>query len=160
MKDLIEKEKSDLRLKLDELAELLKKIGSIFKQIESDKTVYILDPKYIGTLLSLSNKLESFESLEGKEGEVFVFFLKDLDDVIKEMCSLPGWQKKYNEDDLSIIMSVMRNIEQSIKDLAKIVSSIDIANKGVEYETFGGLLQKIIDTMEEKRYVINHQLNK
>ena len=154
----IDQEKTNLRTKIDDLATLLKMLANIFTQIEGDKAISLAEPQVIHRLLGLANLLEELESLEGKDGEVFVSFLKNLNDTVQDLGSVPGWQKKYNEDDLTKILSALRNLEEKSKDLMKIVSTIDDRRKEANFETFGGLLQKLMDTLQEKRYLITREL--
>lgn len=153
-----DQEKTALRVKLDDLSGLLKKLGNIFTQIESDKSVSLAEPQTIHRLFGLATLLESFESLEGKEGEVFVSFLKNLADAVQDIGSVPGWQKKYEEEEFTRILSTLRNLEEELKELMKIVITIDDRRKEANYEAFGGLLQKVMDAIQEKLYMIGREL--
>ena len=154
----IDQEKTTLRVKLDDLSGLLKKLGNIFTQIEADKAVSLLESQGIRHLFGLATLLESLESLEDKKGEVFIYFLKNLIGIIQDIGEMPGWQKKYEEEDYTRIISILRNLEEELKELMKIVTTIDDRRKKANYEAFGGLLQKVMDAIQEKLYMISREL--
>ena len=151
--------KTVLRIKLENLSSLLKKLAREFMSLESDKGVVLLELQMTHKLLGLSAKLQSLESLEGKDGEAFVFFLKNLTDIIEKVGELPQWKlKKYGTEDFGKILVLFRNLEEMTKELLPIVMAIDDKRKEANYETFGGLLQKFIDAIEEKRHLILQNL--
>lgn len=154
-KSSIEQEKTILRTQLDNLSALIKKLGSVFQQIESEKGISIIEPQMVHRLLGLAGKLESLESLEGGEGEIFALFLKIMADTIQNIGLLQQWRREGdNKESLIKILTLLRSIENQTKDLLPTVITIDDKRKKANYETFGGLLQKLVDTIQEKRHLI------
>ncbi len=151
----VEQEKTILRAQLDNLSALIKKLGNVFLQIESEKRISIIEPQMIHRLLGLAGKLQSMESLEGDEGEVFVLFLKVMADTIQNIGILQQWQKEGgNKEELTKVLTLLRGLESQTKDLLTTVITIDEKRRKTNYETFGGLLQKLVDTIQEKRHLI------
>lgn len=160
-KQNISQEKTILRVKLEDLASLLKKLVGHFISLDSDKGVVLLELQMTHRLSSLAGRIESFESLEGKGGDAFAFFLKNLTDIFQKIGESTQWgSKKSRQDDLTRALVLFTNIEETIKDLLPIVMSIDEKRKELNYETFSGLLQRFIDTIEEKRHTILQNLAK
>lgn len=158
MTDHADSEKTVLRVKLDDLSSALKKLGNHLKQIGEEKSNYLLELDDINDLLSLAGKLESFESLEGNEGAVFASFIKNLTDTIGNIASLGGWEKKYNEEETIFIISNLRSVEEKIKDIGKILGTIDDQRKKADFETFGGLLLKLNNAIDEKKYLLGKNI--
>ena len=155
----IDQEKTALRTKLDDLSVFLKKLASAFLNFESDNAVVLLESQLANKLVTLGLGLQTLESLEGKEGEVFSSFLKDLSDTFEEIGSMSDWkEKKLIIDDFSKVLTMLKKIEDQTNDLLPIVVSIDEKRKEKNYETFGGMLQKFVDLIGEKRHLILRSL--
>jgi hypothetical protein len=156
-----DQEKTVLRIKLDELSAVLKKMAGSLISLESDNGIVLLESQMVNKLSALGTSLQSLESLEDKDGESFVAFLKNLTDIIGNIGSLPQWKRaRHNEETFSGILTVMRNIEDQIKEFLKVVMDIDEKRKESHFETFGGLIQKLDDALEEKRHMILNVLER
>lgn len=147
-------EKTKLRLKLDNVATVLKKLANILLLVQSEKLGLLAEPQIIKRLVVEANALVSLESLEGKEGEVFVAFLKNTTNIIQTLNTLNTQEVETKES----VLRALKNVETQIQDLLPIVISIDRVRKKMEYETFGSLLQRLVDTVQEVVHITKKQL--
>ena len=147
--------KTRLRTKLDDLALLLNQFASEFLNLESEKRILLLEGDMINKIHGLTSELESIESLDGKEGDVFASFLKDLTDVVREVGTMSLWKRENHTLEVFLrILSIIRNLEEQLREFLPIVLTIDKNIREGKYETFGGLFQKLMDTLEEKKHMI------
>ena len=148
-------EKTALQAKLDDIAILLKKLVNVLSNAESEGAFSITEPQILRRLAGLSNEFKSLKTLEEKEGEVFAQVLKSFADNIRNlnMVSKAHQEARYEEQFIRISKTI-RMLEEEIKELSPLVIVADEKRKKVSYEIFGGLLQKLTDALEEKRFLL------
>lgn len=141
----LDTEKTKLRLKLKDVVTALKKLANVLLLVQSEKLILLAEPQIIKRLIVEANALASLESLEGEEGEVFAAFLKSTTNIIQTLNTLNVQDIETKEPALR----ALKNLETKIQDLLPIIISIDQARKKMEYETFGSLLQRLVDAVQE-----------
>jgi hypothetical protein len=153
--DSVDQEKTTLRVKLDELSANLKKLAMAFIGLETDFGAVLLESELSNKLVSSSVDIQSLESLEGEDGEVFFYFLNNLINITKNIGTVSDWKnKKMKAEDFSKVLSMLKSTEEGLKELVPIVSTIDDRRKKFNFETFGGTIQKLTNILEEKRHLI------
>lgn len=150
----ISQDTTALRVKLDSLSQAFKKLANSFTYTDSNLAVNLVEPQIINRLLGLASWLESLKSLAGNEGEIFASLLKNAADIIQNIGNLFRNQTGQNQEEYGKILKAIKNLENQIKELLPLIASTDEERKKSDYETFGGLLQKLIDTLQEKRHLI------
>ena len=143
-----------LRIKLDNLSLALKKLAQVFSSIESETSISLVEPQIINRLLGMANSLKELKSLDENEGEIFVVFLKNIAGVIQSIGILLERKVQLNSEQSLKILKAFRNLEDQTKELLPLIVAIDEQRKEHNFESFGGLLQKVIDTIQEKRHFI------
>ena len=151
----IDQEKTVLRVKLDNFSLVLKKLANVFLYVGTETSTPLVEPQIINRILRLANEFQSLKSLEGNEGEVYASFLKNIIDIIQNIGTLPSGLAEQDYERRIKILRIMKKLENEIKEFLPIVHSIDQVRKEANYETFGGLLQKLIDTIQEKYHLIS-----
>lgn len=150
----VDQEETELRLKLSSVASALKKLANILLHSESKALSFLIEPQIVNRFLVLANQITSLSSLKESEGETFVSFLKDATNIIQSMGNIPKAQNENESAEITKALKGMKNLADQIEDLLPIVISIDNKRKRVDYETFGGLLQRLIDATQEKRHMM------
>lgn len=147
--------KTALRVKLHSFSVLLRKLANVLLSAESEESLSFAEPQIINRLLGFANGIETLESLEAAEGELFVSFLTNLNGIIQNMGIVSrSSEKRPREEVLTKIATTLKSIEQEIGEFLPALMSIDEERKETHHETFGGLLQKLVDTIQEKRHLI------
>lgn len=151
----LDQEKSILFSKLEGLSGALKKLAASLTRLESERAIVLLEQQMVRRIVELSGRVRSFKSLEEDEGELFASLLKSMTDIVRDIGALPKWcREKHSEEAFSNVLSAFRILEGQIKEFLPIVISIDESRKKKNFETFGGLLQKLTDMIQEKRHLI------
>ena len=143
-----------LRIKLDNLSLALKKLAQVFASVESETAIQLVEPQIINRLLGMANSVKELKSLDENEGEVFAVFLKNIAGVIQSVGILLEKKVQLDSEQSLKIMKAFRNLEDQTKELLPLIVAIDEQRKEHNFESFGGLLQKVIDTIQEKRHFI------
>lgn len=150
-----DQENTVLRVKLDSFSLVLKKLANVFSNVEAETSTPLVEPQIINRILTLANGFQSLKSLEGKEGEIYASFLKSITNIIQNIGMLPLRLVGQDYERRVKILRIMKKLENEIKEFLPVVYSIDQTRKEVNYETFGGLLQKLIDLIQEKYHLIS-----
>ncbi len=155
-----EEEKITLRMRLNSFANSLKKLAQCFLNSASELSISWMEPQVIGRLLGLAQGIESLKSLEGNEGEIFAAFLKNIIDIIQNITVPKQTNKTQDNEERGKILKILKTLEDQIKDFLPVVIEIDTKRKKEDYETFGGLMQKLVDASQEKRHLILREQEK
>lgn len=149
-------EKTALQAKLDDISILLKKLVTVLVNAESDGALSITEPQVLRRLAGLSNEFKSLKTLDEKEGEVFAQVLKSFADNIRnlEVVSAERKEARFSEQ-FTRISKTLRMLEEQIRELSSLVMIADEKSRKGGYEVFGGLLQKLFNAIEEKRFAIS-----
>lgn len=151
-------EQTILRAKLDDISILLKKLVNVLSNAESDGALSIAEPQVLRRLSGLSNEFKSLKTLEEKEGEIFAQVLKNFADNIRNLDLVSeGCQESRYEEQFTKISKTLGSLEEQIKELSPFMIVIDEKRRKGSYEIFGGLLQKLLDAIEEKRFFLSHR---
>jgi hypothetical protein len=142
------------RLKLQNFSVLLKKLANILLHAETESPSPT-EPQIIHRFLGLAGQLESLESLEKADGEIFASSLINLISIVQSLGTVSGGHTEYYEDErLAKVLKTLKDIEDQCKEFLPLVVAIDEERKESNHETFGGLLQKLTDVLQEKRYFL------
>lgn len=151
-------EKTALQAKLDDISILLKKLVTVLVNAESDGALSVTEPQVLRRLSGLSNEFKSLKTLDEKEGEVFAQVLKSFADNIRNLeVVLAGHREARFSEQFTRISKTLRMLEEQIKELSPLIMIADEKSGKGSYEVFGGLLQKLFDAIEEKRFTISRR---
>ena len=156
LKSIPKQDRTVLRVKLHELSDVLKKMTNAFRRAESEEPVSLLEPQMVNRLRGLMREFEFLESVEESQGETFLSLILNLMGIVQNIGTVANRSRKKIErgEQMMKILSSLRNLEEKIKEFLPLVVSLDAEARKKQFESFGGVLQKLIDAIQEKRYFI------
>lgn len=141
----------DIRTKLDDLSASLKKLANSLLRSESS---HFIEPQIINRLLAMATRIGQLKSLEENEGEIFASLLKSITDIIQGAGDLSRGPRLQSFEERAKIIRLLKNLEEEMLNFIPTIITMDEERKERKYETFGGLLQKLIDAIQEKRHML------
>jgi len=150
----LEQEKIILRTKLDDLAAATKKLTSVIKMSQSEMSWILVEPQILSRLAGIAVRIGILKSLEESEGDIFASFLKSITNLIHSMGNFTRLNRVEYREQKVMVLKALKNLEIQIGEFMPVITTIDEERKKADFETFGGLLQKLVDAVQEKRFMI------
>ena len=147
----LDQEKIVLGNKLDDLAISLKKLANTL--LRSEVSSYLIEPQIINRILKIADRISQLKSLEENEGEIFASSLKDMVDIIQSIGDISRSPQRPSYEEKNKIIRTFKNLAEEIMDFIPVIRNLDYEGEKIKYETFGGLLQKLVDAIQEKRHM-------
>ena len=144
-------DRTSLGVQLDNLAVAIKKLANSLIRAES---AYLVESQVVNRLVSIAARIEHLKSLEEDEGEVFASLLKGITDILQSIGDVSGGKQKQSAEERAKIIRLFKMLEQETISLLPLIRSLDEQRKERKFDTFGGLLQRMVDAIQEKRHML------
>ena len=102
----------------------------------------------------MEERKKNLKSLEEDEGEVFASLLKGITDILQSIGDVSGGKQKQSAEERAKIIRLFKMLEQETTSLLPLIRSLDEQRKERKFDTFGGLLQRMVDAIQEKRHML------
>ena len=135
-------------MKFGDFANALRRLSGVLQHVESEGTASILEPQLANKLRGLIASFESVTEPQGAGSEILSSSLLSLNEVIRSIGEVSTGEHRYRSEHISKILKSLKDLEEQSKNFF----SLSSAAGERELETLSGALQKLIDTIQEKKH--------